>query len=247
MAQLIGVRCALICGFIKLEKATIMINKSKLIINSENLTLISSLRYDTDLGASLWDEFIADCEPLMLGRRAVDYMVVGDLNKPAFKVSHLRKQSKVELQELVQELGMYVHDLGTKAELIEELMSADSRLYYTALYDNLGWHDLPCDFKSMSYSPSHTVKVTVIGKGYNFVTPDFITNLLYKTPVQGSIELRCGGNVIEEIYIDEYINPYDFYDKDDTMQAVINKYTGTHSAAIFSKLEESLPETLDFV
>ena len=47
-----GTRCALICGFIKLEKATIMINKSKLIINSENLTLISSLRYDTDLGAS---------------------------------------------------------------------------------------------------------------------------------------------------------------------------------------------------
>lgn len=213
---------------------------------TSNFSLLSTVRYDTDIAQIYYNEFIAEYEPLLLGNRSVNYMVVGDMDAPAFKVSHLRKQSKDELIQLWRMLGMEGYGIYTKAEIIDDLMIVDARQYYTAIYNNKSWHDLPSDFTACGFSQGDAVSVLVIGKDYEFVTKEYVHNLFYATPIHGSIELYYGDKEVAQICVDEYIHQYNGYDKSDFISEIEKQYKGLYKEALFERLNDALPTELNY-
>lgn len=211
-----------------------------------NFSLLNTVRYDTDIAQVYFNEFIAEYEPLLLGDKSVHYMVVGDMDAPAFKVSHLRKQSKDELIELWRMLGMEGYGIYTKAEIIDDLMIVDARQYYTAIYNNKRWGDLPSDFTACGFCQGDAVSVLVIGKDYEFITKEYVRNLFYATPIHGSIELYYGDKAVVEICVDEYIHQYNGYDKSELISEIEKQYKGLYKEALLERLDEALPTDLNY-
>lgn len=208
-------------------------------------SLTHNVRYSNDLSQINFNEFKEDESTLMLGNKCIDYVVVGDLDENAFKVSHLRKQSKSEVVELAESLELYTYE-STKEEVITELMEVSKRQYYTHLFNNKYWNDLPCDFVAIGYSQGDAVKVLVVDQGYEHVTEEYVKNMFFDSPISGTIELYYGDTLMTELYADEFVDQYSFYDKTDLIESIKNTYTGLYKDALFERLD-SLPNALDYI
>ena len=208
-------------------------------------SLNHNLRYSNDLAHIYHAEFKQKESTLMLGDRGVDYVVVGNLDENAFKISHLRKKSKAEVVELADSLELYTFN-STKEQVIAELMDISKREYYTNIFNNKCWRDLPCDFVATGHRQGDAVKVLVVDQGYEHITVEYVSNIFFDSPITGTIELYYDDKLMTEVYADEFIDEYSFYDKDKLIESIKSNYTGLYKVALFERLD-SLPKQLDYI
>lgn len=208
-------------------------------------SLNHSLNYSNDLSHIYFTEFKQEESTLMLGDRGVDYVVVGDLDENAFKISHLRKKSKAEVVELADSLELYTFN-STKEQVIAELMDTSKREYYTSLFNNKHWHDLPYDFIATGNHQGDAVKVLVVDQGYEHITAEYVRNIFFGSPISGKIELYYDDKLMTEVYADEFVDQYSSYDKDELIESIKSNYTGLYKVALFERLD-SLPKHLDYI
>lgn len=217
-----------------------------------NFRLYHTLHYSSDLASMYYSDFVDNNNNDVLvnsSRNGADYIVIGKLDDDYYKKTELKNTLKQDLIEL-----FHHHDIGydasgyTKAELIEELMQVTNKDYYVSLYNNQSWRELSeYDFITSGYNQGDSCKVLVLDKKeYHYITEEYISNILYNQPISGTIELYYDDNLIVELCIDEYIDSYSYYDKQDLIDNIKKQYTGLYKDALFSLLDSTLPYQIDY-
>lgn len=216
-----------------------------------------SVRYDNDLSRIYFDDFVAQTDVLLLGKRQTDYCVIfhdGSADKPYFKKSHLVRKSKEELCGLAFGLGLITGYSWhyKKADVIDLLMSVTNKNFYEWHYDEEYWYDLDQDFTIHGYSQSDYVAVKQVGSKKAFLSEDYLKQVFFDCPIVARLEiyqLECcefmqdsEEELIEEIYLDEYLASIYEYDKDTLIANFEQKYQGEYKEKIAEFLRDNLPD-----
>lgn len=219
-----------------------------------------SVRYDNDLSRIYFDDFVAQNDVLLLGKRQTDYCVIfhdGSADKPYFKKSHLARKSKEELCGLAFDFGLITGYSWhyKKADIVEILMSVTNRNFYEWHYDSEYWHDLEQDFVIRGYSQSDYVAVKQAGSKKAFFSEDYLKQVFFDCPIDTRLEIysiECcefmqdsQGELIEEIYLDEYLTSIYEYNKDTLIANFEKTYQGEYKAKVVEFLWDNLPEYPD--
>ena len=218
------------------------------------------VRYDDDLSRIYFEDFIAQNDVLLLGKRQTDYCVIfhdGSADKPYFKKSHLVRKSKEELCGLAFGMGLMTGYSWhyKKADVIEILMRVTNKNFYEWHYDAEYWHDLEQDITVHGYSQSDYVAVKQVGSKKDFFTEDYLMQVFFDCPISARLEIyqiECcefmqdsEEELIEEIYLDEYLTSIYEYDKDTLIANFEKKYQGEYKAKIVEFLRDNLPDYPD--
>lgn len=218
------------------------------------------VRYVNDLSRIYFADFAAQNDVLLLSKRQTDYCVIfhdGTADKPYFKKSHLVRKSKEELCGLAFGLGLITGYSWhyKKADVVEILMSVTNRNFYEWHYDSESWHDLEQDFTISGYSQSDYVAVKQVGSKKAFLSEDYLKQVFFDCPVDARIKIyriECcefmqdsQEELIEEIYLDEYLTSVYEYDKDTLIVNFEKTYQGEYKAKIAEFLRDNLPEYPD--
>lgn len=185
-----------------------------------------SVYYDHDDGPRLWEDvkdLYSGYMHVFQSRNGADFIIFGDMERPQFKVSHLKAMSKYDLGELHGDvLGHWQGDM-TKAELIEELMEVTTLDFYAKHYANRSWHDLDATYTLTGYTQGDAVKVLVLDtmpKELPAPSKDHLHNLLFDFPIRGTILFKG-----EYFYIDELLDDLYQYDKAQLLSRVADVYS----------------------
>ena len=213
-----------------------------------------SVRYDNDLSRVYFEEFATQNDVLLLGKRQTDYCVIfhgGSVDKPYFKKSHLVRKSKEELCDLAFGLGLITGYSWhyKKVDLVEILMSVTNRNFYEWHYDVEDWQDLEHDFVINGYSQSDYVAVKQVGSKKAFLSEDYLEQVFFFCPIAARLDIYqiegCEQELIEEIYLDEYLTSVYEYDKDTLIANFERTYHGEYKGKIAGFLRDNLPEYPD--
>lgn len=190
--------------------------------------------YDHDAAPQLWEDFKDQYSGYMhvfQSRNGANYIVFGDLERPQFKASHLKAMSKYDLGELHGDvIDRWQGDM-TKAELIEELMEVTTLDFYTTVYANRTWHNLDSTYTLMGYSQGDAVKVLVLDSlPETFLTPskDHLHNLLFDSPIRGTIRFKG-----ERLYIEDMLDDLYKYDKVQVLYKAADVHRGREDLILF--------------
>lgn len=215
------------------------------------------VRYDNDLSRIYFEDFEAQNDVLLLGKRKTDYCVIfhgGSADKPYFKKSRLVRKSKEELCGLAFGLGLITGYSWhyKKADVIDLLMSVTNKNFYEWHYDEEYWYDLDQDFTIHGYSQSDYVAVKQVGSKKAFLSEDYLKQVFFDCPIVARLEiyqLECcefmqdsEEELIEEIYLDEYLASIYEYDKDTLIANFEQKYQGEYKEKIAEFLRDNLPD-----
>lgn len=215
------------------------------------------VRYDNDLSRIYFEDFVAQNDVLLLGKRQTDYCVIfhdGSADKPYFKKSHLVRKSKEELCDLAFGLGLITGYSWhyKKADVVEILMSVTNKNFYEWHYGSEYWHALEQDFTIPGYSQSDYVAVKQVGSRKAFLPKDYLAQVFFDCPIAARLEIyqiACcefmqdsEEKLIEEIYLDEYLTSIYEYDKGTLIANFEKTYKGEYKAKIVEFLRDNLPE-----
>lgn len=225
--------------------------------------------YDTDLSQFYFDEFKADWQDqsLWFGNNGTDYIVFFAnkelMEKPYYKISHLRKMTKSALYDLCEQYEIlnyqyseYDYDDNTKQMLIDELIQyVDNEKYYTYHYNESSYRDLDYDFSITGYSQGDKVLINMIGTEKEFLNCDkcnlidkeSLTNLFYDSHMCLKIECFVNDELYEEIDLIEFIDMYSYYDKSDCIDVIKNHYNDfKYYDLLIDYVENNFPESLNY-
>ena len=201
-----------------------------------------SVYYDHDITSMLWEDFkdlYGGYMHVFQSRNGADFIIFGDLERPQFKVSHLKAMSKYDLSELHDRVfGHWQGDMS-KAELIEELLEVTTLDFYAKHYDSRTWHNLDSTYTLAGYSQGDAVKVLVLDtmpKELPAPSKDYLHHLLFDSPIQISVIFKGEDLNTEGLLEDFLYDPYR-YDKEQVLNTVVD---------IFSDREDSW-ELLEFL
>ena len=182
-------------------------------------------KYSNDLSQVYFDYFNNEIknQSLWFGDRQTDYLVIFESeafkNAPYYKKSVLSKMKKSELFELCEmfELIGYWKDEKDylKSELIDELLTVDNEQFYRNHYDENSWRDLDYSFIVRGYSHDNAVKVLLVGDVEKCINEDYLQNIFFDSPVDGSVTIYKDDVFLGEINFYELnnFNEYDYFDK----------------------------------
>lgn len=245
------------------------LNQINDVLKSNNIELVTFDHvafYDTYLSQSYFDEFKSDWkdQSLWFGNNGADYIVFFAnkelMNKPYYKISHLRKMTKSDLYELCNLYELIAYWEGeenyTKQALIEELMKyVDYEKYYTYHYNESNYRDLDYDFSIVGYSQGDKVLIKMIGTEKEFLNCDrcnlidekSLTNLFYDAPMFLRIDCFVNDELHEEIDLIEFIDMYSYYDKSDCIDAIKKHYNDfKYYDLLIDYVESNLPNSLNY-
>ena len=251
-----------------------IVNQTKIENAINRYTFTINADYSNDLSSIYYDDFIAEWEDKSI-RFDNSYLVLfaseAIKNASYYKVSHLKKMSKQDLYDLCEQYDIlnYHHsdsdyDENTKQDLIDELMRyVDNEKHYTWHYEESRYNDLDYDLHIVGYCQGDITKVKLVGTEKEFLkhshlpTTDYLTNIFYDSPIQGSITVLCNGEHLTNLdynsEIDFYevtgFNEYDCWDK----QGFIDKVKNTnwiknieYFDLLIEYLESNFPMTLGY-
>lgn len=215
-------------------------------VYENNFELSESLHYNT-YGFE-WDCFVNDHKHLILGDwNNNDYLVIGDIDAPAFKVTHLRALSKSEIVDMwyQYECG-YNADQYNKAELISDLMEVDMEQYHKYIHENVRWNDIECDFVCRGNHQGDAMRVVLLEDAEEYLDQKHLENILYNSPIMGMIEFTNNGDTLEELYYDEFMDQWEIYDKDEFIKVVEATLKSEYKDMIVQMMKDQLPTELDY-
>lgn len=210
------------------------------------ITFNHSIRYDLDLSQIYFDEFVSNASGCHDVQLFENYLVIygNDVNRHEkhFTNDELSTLTDDELMNLYDSLGLYHYDLDDKNDLIDELLDLDHEDYYTKYYSENYYRDLDYTFDFNGYSQGHYYKVQTVGNVESWINDDYLTNIFYGTPVSGTIEIFINGDLVDELYISEYLDDEYNYDK---VQLINNISNATLDKEYHSLLNDYLVDNLD--
>lgn len=113
--------------------------------------------------------------------------------------------------------------------------------------------------KNCGYSQGDYIKVNKVGSvdfEHCCLKSEYLENLFFDCPFYGKLEIveienvefyhRAEENVIDEIYLDEYIDCLYSYDKYELLNNFKANYSGIYKAEILEFLQNNLSEDLEY-
>lgn len=226
------------------QAATVLANN-----NIELITFEHNIRYDKSLSFIYYNDFIkgrAGNSVQSFGDRQTDYIVVyGDDVKMTdyyYDINYLESLSNEELIELLDNLQFYNYDEEDREDLIYQLQQFDNEDYYSRHFDSVNWYNLDSDFNIVGYSQGDNIKVKMLGNASEYYDEDSLTNLFYDSPISGSVNVYSNGELIEELFADEYLENYYNWDK---VQFINNVSNATLDKGYHALLNQWLLDNLN--
>lgn len=151
-----------------------------------------------------------------------------------------------ELIELLDNLENYYYDSDDKDDLINCLMQYTNEDYYNKHHETARWYDLDSDFTISGYSQGDAIAVKTVGN--ISVNSEYLSNLFYDVPVSGNVEITANGNLLDELYLDEFLDDGYNWDKVQVINNISNAYLNKdYHALLIEYLTENLPEELNYI
>ena len=228
------------------------IKQAATVLASNNIELITfehNICYDKDLSSIYYDDFIKGHTGVTVqsfGNRQTDYLVVyGDdvkMTDNYFDINYLESLSNDELIEILDSLQYYNYDEEDKDDMIYQLQQFDNEDYYSRHFDSVSWHDLDYDFNIIGYSQGDNIKVKMLGNASEYYDEDSLTHLFYDSPISGIINVYSNGELIAELFADEYLEDYYNWDK---VQFINNVSNATLDKGYHALLNQWLIDNLN--
>lgn len=217
--------------------------------NIELITFEHNISYDNDLSSIYYNDFINGYTSVTVqsfGDRQTDYIVIyGDNVKMTdnyFDINYLESLSNDELIELLDSLQFYNYDEEDREDLIYQLQQFDNEDYYSRHFESVNWHDLEYDFNIIGYSQGDNIKVKMLGNASEYYDENSLTNLFYDSPISGIVNVYSNGELINELFADEYLENYYNWDK---VQFINNVSNATLDKGYHALLNQWLLDNLN--
>ena len=238
------------------------LQKVATILESNDISLYDfkvNVSYNTDLAHLYFnnfkDGFTSDSINLFFGSRNTDYLVIIEneevANESYYKKSQLARMNKACLYELLEKHNRNICNIEhiTKLDMIDCLLEIDNREYYTKHYENESYNNLEHDFIVVGDRQGNSFRVKLVGNVEKWVNKEYLTNICYKAPISGFIEVFKNGSLIDDfqLYELENFNEYDYYDKDKLI-AMIADYCSNkdYKDLLITYLDKNLNTGIDY-
>lgn len=207
-------------------------------------------RYDLDLAQIYLDDFLNGYTDYSAQYIGYNYLIIYEdvslKNERYFNIDDLEKMDTSELVELLDNLENYYYDSDDKDDLINCLMQYTNEDYYNKHHETARWYDLDSDFTISGYSQGDAIAVKTVGN--MSINEDYLSNLFYDVPVSGNIEIIANSDLLDEIYLDEYLADSYNWDKVQVINNISNAYLDKdYHVLLVEYLTENLPEELEYI
>lgn len=226
------------------QAATVLANN-----NIELLTFEHNISYDADLSSIYYNDFIKGYTGVTVqsfGNRQTDYLVIyGDnvkMTDDYYDINYLESLSNDELIELLDSLQFYNYDEEDREDLIYQLQQFDNEDYYSRHFESVNWYNLDSDFNVTGYSQGDNIKVKLLGNASDYYDEDGLTHLFYDSPINGVVNVYSNGELINELFADEYLENYYNWDK---VQFINNVSNATLDKGYHTLLNQWLLDNLN--
>ena len=197
------------------QAATVLANN-----NIELITFEHNISYDNDLSSIYYNDFIKGHTGITVqsfGNRQTDYLVIyGDnvsMDDKYYDTDYLESLSNEDLDLLLDGLQIYQYTEDEREDMIDELLCIDNEDYYKRHFESVNWHNLDSDFNVTGYSQGDNIKVKLLGNASDYYDEDSLTHLFYDSPISGVVNVYSNGELINELFADEYLENHYNWDK----------------------------------
>lgn len=209
-----------------------------------------NVSYNLDSAQIYLDDFLNGCTGESVQYIGYNYLVIYEdeslKNERYFNIDELEKLDNSELIELLDDLENYYYDSDDKDDLINCLLQYTNEDYYNKHHETARWYDLDSDFTITGYSQGDAIAVKIIGNVP--VNREYLSQLFYDVPVYGRVEIMANGDLLDEIYLDEYLNDEYYWDKVQVINNISNAYLNEdYHVLLVEYLTENLPEELEYI
>ncbi|MFB6349907.1 hypothetical protein ACFBZI_11730 [Moraxella sp. ZJ142] len=117
--------------------------------------------------------------------------------------------------------GWYPHDADayTKAQLIDDLLTVDFEQHYTTVYKENDWCELEYDYTVRGYCQGDAIQVKDLST-HKVWDKQSLQNLFFDVPLTGSVTVYKDNQAIADIYFDEFLDPYCYWDADEKAKLI---------------------------
>lgn len=199
------------------------IKQAATVLASNNIELITfehNISYDKDLASIYYNDFIkghTGVNVQSFGNRQTDYLVVyGDnvsMDDSYYDINYLESLSNDDLAELLDNISNYYYDADDRDDMIDQLTSLSISYYYENHFESVNWYNLDSDFNITGYSQGDNIKVKLLGNASEYYNENGLTHLFYDSPISGTVNVYSNGELIEELFADEFLENYYNWDK----------------------------------
>lgn len=106
--------------------------------------------------------------------------------------------------------------------------------------------DLDSDFTITGYSQGDAIAVKLVGDVS--ISKEFLSNLFYDVPVSGKLEIVANNKLLDELYLEEFLDNGYHWDKVQVINNISNAYLKKdYHALLVEYLVENLPEELEYI
>lgn len=230
------------------------INKDQVVNHLDsNVTLLEfshNVRYDLDLAQIYLDDFLKGYTGYAVQFINYEYLVIYEnealKNERYYNIDELEKMNNSELIELLDELENYYYDSDDKDDLINNLLYYTNEYYYEKHCQSSRWYDLESDFTITGYSQGDAIAVKLVGDVS--ISKEYLTNLFYDVPVSGNLEIYANDKLLDELYLEEYLEDSYQWDKVQVINNISNAYLNEdYHTLLIEYLIENLPEELEYI
>lgn len=209
-----------------------------------------NVSYDLDLAQIYLNDFLNGYTGDSVQNINNDYLIIYEdkalRDESYFKLEELEKMNTDELIELLDNLENYYYDSDDKDDLINCLMQYTNEDYYNKHHKTARWYDLDSDYTISGYSQGDAIAVKTVGN--MSVDREYLSQLFYDVPVSGSIEITANGKLLDELYLDEYLEDSYSWDKVQVINNISNAYLDKdYYVLLVEYLTENLPEELKYI
>lgn len=209
-----------------------------------------NVRYDLDLARIYLEDFLNGYTDYSVQLIDNDYLIIYEdkalRDESYFKLDELEELEIDELIELLDGLENYYYDEGEKDCLIDSLLQYANEEYYEKHYNSVNWRDLESDYYVSGYHQGDAIAVKTVGDVS--ISEEYITNLFYDVPVSGYVEIYSNDKLLDELYLEEFLDNSYTWDKVQVINNISNAYLDKdYHALLVEYLIENLPEELDYI
>lgn len=209
-----------------------------------------NVRYDLDLSQVYTDDFLSGYTDYAVQFINYEYLVIYEdeslKNERYYNIDDLEKMDNSELIELLDNLENYYYDTDDRDDLINNLLCYTNEDYYDKHHQSSRWNDLDSDFTITGYSQGDAIAVKIVGDVS--ISKEYLSNLFYDVPVSGILEIYTDDKLLDELYLEEFLDNGYHWDKVQVINNISNAYLKKdYHALLIEYLVESLPEELEYI
>ena len=147
-----------------------------------------------------------------------------------------------ELDKYLSNLKDFYNELSDARKMLKELTLDEAVDHFIEQGER---REIDYDYTVYGSSQGEQTRVIVSDNVPEYVTKEFIENILYKQPIYAKLTITDPDGEEDEIYLDEYMDNEYEWDKDDVISEFKELYDGELKDKILEFLEEELPNYPD--